>query len=764
MTSRKIARAVLLILIISAALPTAVDSCFITTSNVAYFRTRPDATFKEFLAGNLGVIQPRWDDRYLYAAYRQLSGQPFTDGERREMLEYYVERSMDNWGDLEGPVKEDAQQRAAAMKRREENLPINRWIAARGLVPGAKNNQLEIQERDIFFAEYINCTDDAFLTAITTLSDRQQRFGKGSDYVRQWLEGQDAVFSNCQKGTPSIPESVGEKAPLLLKQDRAYQQAAAYFYSQQWDKAHDAFRAIAADPASPWSVWGPYLAARTLIRKSTLAGGDTRYWESPLVAAEQELRDVLARTKDPRVHRAAEQIMDFVRFRLHPLEYSSELSRQLSKPSDPTELVRRLKDYLALVGPKTSIAYHTEGGEPPANQPELQPGEVAEWMWAVSVPAPWGGDRTITTYRSKRTLPWLVAALMNVGGSEKEGVDEILSDASKVPASSPAYLTVNLHRVRLLRARNAKADARTIARAVLARTDLSPSTRNLFRAQLASDAETLDEFLENAGGGLAGSHTDEWEDVERRKTVRPLVESAWIFNHELPLEKLVLAANSDRLAKEVRHELAPAVWTRAILLDKLDAADAVAPQVAKVAPELEKLMAAYTAATTREEKLRAAWFAIVKAPGLSPYVNGVDPRGPFGAKDLLEMDHYHDNWWCKPKGELEPGYVPPVLDRGAVQGRPDFVSQADSEAAAAEWQKVTAVDDAPIYLANKILAWAKQTPDDPRIPEALHRVVRATRYSCFNNEKISAYSKAAFQLLHQKYPNSEWAKRTKYYF
>jgi len=752
MNSRTIARAALLLLLISAALPTAVDSCFITTQNVAFFRTRPDATFKEFLNGNLGVIQPRWRDSYLYAAYRQLSGQPFSEGEKKELIGHYVGLSM-GFGfvidtDPDGKKGKDQE---AARKRREEDRPIHRWIVAREQVPGAKNNELEIEERDLFFAEYVNCTDDAFLTAIATLKDRQQRFGKDSEYLHQWLEGQDTVFLNCQKGTPSIPENLGENAPLLLRQDRAYQQAAAYFYAQDWDKAREGFHAVAADPASPWSAWAPYLAARCLIRKSTLTSGDAPFDEPLLTAAEKELSAAIAQAKEPRVRRAAAQIMDFVRFRLHPQEYRRELNQVLSKPSDEREFLRRLKDYLGLAGPKSTFGVFSDS-DAPSSEPELESGEIADWMWALGGPP----SQSLATYRSNRTLPWLIAALMTADGSDKTATDELLADAAKVPTNSPGYLTVNLHRVRLLRARGAKAEARTIARAVLARTDLSPSTRNLFRAQLASDAETFDEFLENSASALAGTATDNWEDMERRNAIRPSVEGAWIFNHELPLGRLMGAAQSERLAKEVRRELAPAVWTRAILLDNLGAAEVVAPHVTNVAPELEKLMAAFTMAATRDEKLHAAWFALVKAPGLSPYVNDLDPRGAFGTKDLLELDHLRANWWCNLHNEH-------AMPTGAVQGKPDFVSLPESQDAAAEWSKITAVEDAPIYLAKNILAWAKQTPDDPRIPEALHRVVQATRYSC-SNEEITQYSKAAFQLLHQKYPKSEWTTKTKYYF
>ena len=62
-------------------------------------------------------------------------------------------------------------------------------------------------------------------------------------------------------------------------------------------------------------------------------------------------------------------------------------------------------------------------------------------------------------------------------------------------------------------------------------------------------------------------------------------------------------------------------------------------------------------------------------------------------------------------------------------------------------------------------AWERPAPHpkDPRVPEALHLAVRATRVGC-TDVGSSAESKAAFQLLHRQYPQSEWAKNTKYYF
>ena len=71
--------------------------------------------------------------------------------------------------------------------------------------------------------------------------------------------------------------------------------------------------------------------------------------------------------------------------------------------------------------------------------------------------------------------------------------------------------------------------------------------------------------------------------------------------------------------------------------------------------------------------------------------------------------------------------------------------------------------NAPDYLEPTVLAWAKAHPDDPRVPEALHLAVTAGHLSC-STGRTAEYSKQAFTMLHKSYPNSEWAKKTKYWY
>jgi hypothetical protein len=92
-----------------------------------------------------------------------------------------------------------------------------------------------------------------------------------------------------------------------------------------------------------------------------------------------------------------------------------------------------------------------------------------------------------------------------------------------------------------------------------------------------------------------------------------------------------------------------------------------------------------------------------------------------------------------------------------------FLSPAEKAAAKQQWSTLGALGAAPNYIAHNVIQWANRTPADPRVPEALHLAVTATRYGC-TDKNSGRWSKAAFDLLHRKYPNSSWAKKTSYWF
>lgn len=92
----------------------------------------------------------------------------------------------------------------------------------------------------------------------------------------------------------------------------------------------------------------------------------------------------------------------------------------------------------------------------------------------------------------------------------------------------------------------------------------------------------------------------------------------------------------------------------------------------------------------------------------------------------------------------------------------------------ADWgqlQALSKVDCAPKMLAEAVIEWAGSSSLvtraigwDGDLPEALHRTVVSTRYGCNRRVKHGRYSRRAYQLLHKRYPDSAWAKKTPYWF
>jgi hypothetical protein len=216
--------------------------------------------------------------------------------------------------------------------------------------------------------------------------------------------------------------------------------------------------------------------------------------------------------------------------------------------------------------------------------------------------------------------------------------------------------------------------------------------------------------------------------------------------------------------------LALAAWVRAVLLEKDTVGGELATLLGQLIPEIEPSLTGYRAAEGAAERRFAAIWLILKHPGARPYVD----QGLGRTTPLARIDDFRDNWWCSLALDTElsaPNYHkryaahtggPEAREQIAEQRTPSFVSKPEREAARQERRQLFSIGSAPNHMAQMVLEWAKQNPD-PRVPEALHLAVKSTRYGCADKE-TGGYSKAAFQLLHQRYPESPWAKKTPYWY
>ena len=89
----------------------------------------------------------------------------------------------------------------------------------------------------------------------------------------------------------------------------------------------------------------------------------------------------------------------------------------------------------------------------------------------------------------------------------------------------------------------------------------------------------------------------------------------------------------------------------------------------------------------------------------------------------------------------------------------------------AELNALSKTENGPRLLTRRAIRWADETGwfsrlfgRDRMLPETLHLAVRSTRYGCQRNGGHGTHSRTAFKRLHDLYPQSEWARRTPYWF
>ncbi|MBI5621212.1 hypothetical protein HY949_05580 [Candidatus Gottesmanbacteria bacterium] len=185
-------------------------------------------------------------------------------------------------------------------------------------------------------------------------------------------------------------------------------------------------------------------------------------------------------------------------------------------------------------------------------------------------------------------------------------------------------------------------------------------------------------------------------------------------------------------------------------------------------PTLKKDIAPFRAATSDEAKKFGAVFFLLDYAGVG---NTIDYRfedtlaGDFTVKGI---DNYRRNWWCggKPDESLMPGNgawltIDSKSERENVLLR--FFSAEEIAQATKENFKIQSTM-APNYLSSVVIDYALQHSQDQRVSRALHRTVVSTRVPMCADKETTEYSKRAFQLLHNNYPNNYWTNETPYWY
>jgi hypothetical protein len=722
-----------------------------------------------FADGHLGILQAGFDSNEYAVAYRYLNGGKLSSVERASYVPPATQPgTVTDYRHMNPDEIYEAQEAAKKAHRSEE--PAGQWLLARAkyapAFPPDRQKTFFPTDYDgaiVFDQNYLNCPDGAFANAVLTLEKRASAWGAHSPALDDWIHAQDAVFSNCASKSAAMPAPAPSGSPVLLTADRAYQIASATLYAKQFHEAARQFAAIAADHNSPWSSWGEYLAARATVREAFAKGaatdpysGDLATYDTDIMKrAQQMLESILAQPNATPTRTIIQKELNFIRIRTETEKRAAEICAALSGPAPDSNFSNDLKDLSWILSKQIKVE---------------DPAPLMEWIGAWRGSG--NGATAYTEWQQTHSLPWLVLAMTKAETSDAFA-PALIEEAAKIAPASPAYDSAFFHRVRLLTPFHRADEARTLldARLPSMRQEGPGSTLNALLGERLVVARDFKEFLiyaprtalrtgsegawnlQNLCNERAHALNAEADCPDLKKPLQFDEDAVAVLNRHTPLAQLIEASTSASLPANLRQDLTIVAWTRAILLED-------ATSAAKLAPRLPKTIHD-TAGNSTEFP---ADLAILRNSGIRPYLEpGISRVASYNVFDEL-----HDNWWCQPWDHRKTSDVGP-----ATLAFPAFISSQQEALASAEYHRLQQLPDSVALVGQRVLAYANAHPDDPRIPEALALVVRAGHYACQtwnpngsgdNKSEYTPVSKAAFLLLHHRYPKSPWALKTRYYY
>ena len=702
-----------------------------------------------FYTGNTGILLGRAPWARLFAGWRMLHGLP-VGGEAGASL------ALPCCGGDTSTV----------------DAAVAKWIAARNVVPGVppiKGNYINVYRPVKDFMSVQTCFPDAFATAVHTLNDRVAAHGATDAAVRAWLDGQDAVFAACSDNVDLPP--LDGSSPDWLKADHAYQEAALALYRRDFAKAMALFDAIAADASSPWRSMAPYLAARAAV-DAALPSSD------PAMFAEARKRLILLAPAGVFGHADLGPLAGALDFRDRADARRRELSQELAGPTLPQTVAADFKDSRRLgqspAGEPAYLDWIAVFGRAP-EKPE------AEWFDHYTADQVWPTDADALSHARARWSEtqdpaWLIAAM--AWTSPGPGAADLIAAARAVAPDHPAFLTALYHRVRLEPGADPAAVRRELD-AVLARTELSLTTRNLFiaeRALAAADVADLGRLAQRESpcatvddddkGCLASTFGLEGPPTSQLRPDIRFGDEAVAIIDRLPLAARVQLGDDMTLPAPLRLDIGLTNYARAALIQDMPTANHVVVALRPLLPQMEAEWKAFLGAKPGEDKRFAAWFILAKIPGASVDLGDGYTR-PQGT--VAEFDgHWHD--WLYATAGAHP-VQPPAIENdivcfgmcgpGAFPFRlPAFAVSAAVVTASERGRFLPADTKTAGSVWEDVLSYAKAHPNDPRSPEALYWLVRISRFGTGHNR--SSYR--AWVLLHDRYRSSAWAKQSKYFY
>jgi hypothetical protein len=186
-----------------------------------------------------------------------------------------------------------------------------------------------------------------------------------------------------------------------------------------------------------------------------------------------------------------------------------------------------------------------------------------------------------------------------------------------------------------------------------------------------------------------------------------------VFNQHFPTTMLLEVERSPALPDYMRERFVTAIWTRSYFVDDLATLLKVTPELAKYRPEFADQLETIKNAKTQRPLIMRSYICSQKPSAYALYRDGT-------GKSDNEQGQFDDNdWWCSYDADADAAADTERSRKTCRRGQ-SFYTAAQTQMAQNERKRIGATGDAPKFLADKVMAWARQYPADRRVPEALY--------------------------------------------
>ena len=625
-------------LLVWCLLPGAANAGIRYTIPIAVFsyEHHPAEPRETYAGGELGIVMPGYSRSYLYVAHRWMDGAPLTLEEQREMQKVW-------WG-----VPGETENRPSVWRDLRASLPIP--APAFDEKPHWRRSGLDTRG----YLQFRACTPHAFERAAERLREHVDRFGADSAEVRAWVEAQDLVFHHCSlPGDGTFPSEAPAGLPVVIREDRRYQIAAARFVATHFEEAEELFRQIEPDPESWAGLWAPYMVGRSILWQARTHLGDEEAYRRLLREAQVALEAVLRRDDLAETHDAARHLLIRILAITDQEAAARLLGLRLSSPLRAASRVQDWEQYASLLYHNTTqrVSYRKQL-KPHSQLRKLGARDaLTDWILAFQSQDEAAHEYSLQRWRETRSIAWLVACLSKAeaGGA---ATGELLAEAAQVPPG-PGWASVQFYRATLLSATGQREQARAVLDLLLPEIASRSSSWNRALALRAQLSRTVDEMFQfgvrqPASFGTLNSwesRTSPWdwgdwatENYDRYLRRGPLLmpEAAGILDGAVPLARFAdLAMEAKRLPDEIRRDrrrrgVGPSRATRRLRTPPSTSR----LTVAEVAPDTAADMKRFSEAASASRRLLAI-HTMLKFPGMSARVYPGIGRGvPFNEMHL----------------------------------------------------------------------------------------------------------------------------------